>query len=68
MVVDLLISCEGARYESIKTFSIIMYVIFPIGLPIALGVLLFRRRRDIEARSSRLGGAALRGCPAFRRR
>ena len=60
MTVDMTIPCdEGRRYRSIITYATAMMLAFPLGVPLTIGVLLWRRRHDIETRASPEGDETL---------
>ena len=55
MSVDMVIECQGTRYESIIAYATAMFFVFPLGVPLLVGVLLWTRRRDIASRET-IGG------------
>ena len=55
MSADMTISCDGERYESIIAYAAAMCFVFPLGVPLMMGVLLYTRRRDIASRTT-IGG------------
>ena len=59
MLADLSILAEGDRYKFIMRYVWIMVAVYPVGVPATLFVLLWRHRREIEARQSRKGGPEL---------
>ena len=59
MTADLSIPATGAEYEAVQVFAFLMAVVWVAGLPLGLAVLLFSRRREIEARKTRRGAASL---------
>lgn len=59
MRIDMSISASGLRYKRIVQYSLTMLFIFPIGVPLALFLLLFSRRHAIQSRRTRLGGSDL---------
>ena len=44
---DMHIRCDSLKYRNIVAFATVMFVVFPIGVPTLMFVLLWRRRRDI---------------------
>ena len=61
MLTDMTLSCDDddAQYNAARGYAMVMWLIFPVGVPLAGYLLLWLRRRDIEKRSSRLGGKEL---------
>ena len=59
MTADMSIRAEGARYESLVLYAWIMVVVWVFGFPLALFALLYSKRRAIESRETRRGGADL---------
>lgn len=53
------IECGTKRHEGIVQYAALMCVVFPLGVPLAMGVLLWLRRHDIEARETREGDPSL---------
>jgi hypothetical protein len=50
--VDYRIDCKSSRYNSMRAVSYVMLVIFPIGVPVALGWILWRNRRALYPRNA----------------
>ena len=59
MTADMSIPIDSGRYESIRVYAITMFILYPIGMPLGLFVLLWFHRREIQARTSRKGGKSL---------
>mmetsp|Transcript_106080 Transcript_106080/g.306893 ORF Transcript_106080/g.306893 Transcript_106080/m.306893 type:complete len:646 (-) Transcript_106080:221-2158(-) len=59
MLVDMTLRCDDDRYTGTHIFAVSMGFVFPIGVPLAAYILLWTRRREIEARTTRLGGPEL---------
>ena len=59
MLEDMTLRCDDARYQATRTFAVVMWIAFPIGIPLASYTLLWSRRREIEERETRLGGDEL---------
>ena len=59
MLVDMTRRCDDNQYWAIHRFALLMGVAFPIGVPLALYLLLWTRRSGIEERETRLGGPEL---------
>lgn len=51
---DFRIDCKSSRYNSMVVVSAVMLVIFPVGVPLALGWTLWRKRRFLYPRNSGL--------------
>ena len=60
MTADMSIEAEGARYQGLIMYASIMVVVWIVGFPIALFALLYSKRRAIESRTTRRGGADLK--------
>ena len=65
MTADLSIPATGAEYEAVRLFAWLMAVVWVVGLPLGLALLLWSRRREIEARTTRRGGASLAALSFF---
>ena len=50
LTADMSISCSSARYKSARIYSLCCVLLYPIGVPCFLFVLLLRRREDIVRR------------------
>jgi len=59
MTVDLSMEASGAEYEALVMFAALMVVVWVVGMPLILGVLLYSKRREIEQRKTRVGGPEL---------
>ena len=51
---DYRIDCKSSRYSSMRAVSFVMLVIFPIGVPVALGWTLWRKRHALYPRNAGL--------------
>ena len=65
MTADLSIPATGAEYKAVYLFASLMAIVWVAGLPLGLALLLFSRRREIEARTTRRGGKELEGLSFF---
>jgi hypothetical protein len=52
--VDFRIDCTSSRYNSMVIVSAVMLVIFPVGVPLALGWTLWRKRHSLYPRNKGL--------------
>ena len=59
MSVDMSIEAKGPRYEAIVLYAWIMVALWVIGIPLALGALLYARHDEILDRETRFGGEEL---------
>ena len=59
MTADMSIEAEGARYQGLIMYALIMVVVWIVGFPMALFALLYSKRRAIESRKTRKGGRDL---------
>ena len=56
MTADLSLKAEGPEYDGIIAYAWLMVVVWVIGMPLGLGVLLWLHRHQIESRRTRRGG------------
>ena len=59
MKADLSVKCDSEEGEKARILAWVMVVIFPIGVPLVLLILLFRHRDEIMQRTSRSGEGEL---------
>ena len=61
MIDDMTLSCndDSPRYRTTYGFAVAMGLVFPVGVPLAALLLLWSRRREIEERTTRMGGEEL---------
>jgi hypothetical protein len=61
LAADYRINCHSARYRSMVFVAIVMLCVFPVGVPVALGWALWRKRRQLYPRNE---GLTLRVAPS----
>ena len=59
MTVDASIDCGGSRHQFIVAYALLSGLVYVIGVPVCIGMLLRSRRDDIAARTSLTGGPEL---------
>ena len=65
MTIDHRITCEGQVGKSVRTLAATMVAIFPVGVPLALFILLFMNRDAIMHRETRSGDESLESIGEF---
>ena len=59
MTIDMAVDCSSPERQRILAFASAMVAVYPVGVPCGIGLMLWLRRREIAARSTRGGGNPL---------
>ena len=65
MAADMSIEASGARYRALRTYAMLMTIVWVFGPPLALFTLLWSKRVAIESRDTQLGGPELESLSFF---